>query len=79
MKCYKIRLIAKDYVQKESIDYNEIFALLAKMTSICTFLIQGTIEDLEVHQMDIKTTFLNGDLKKEIYIYGPIRMLYITK
>jgi hypothetical protein len=68
---YKARLVAKGYAQKEGIDYNETFALVAKMTSICILLALIAIEDLEVHQMDVKTTFLNGDLEEEIYMDQP--------
>ena len=68
---YKARVVAKGYAQKEGIDYNETFALVAKMTSICTLLAFAIIEDLKVHQMDVKTTFLNGNLEEEIYMDQP--------
>ena len=68
---YKARLVAKGYAQKECIDYNETFAPIAKMTSIRTLLGLAAVQDLEVHQMDVKTAFLNGDLEEEIYMDQP--------
>lgn len=68
MEHYKPRLIVKSYMQKEDINYNNIFALITKMASICILLILDIVEILKVHQMDVKITFLNRDLKKEIYV-----------
>jgi hypothetical protein len=65
---YKARLVAKGYSQVEGIDFSEIFSPVAKLTSI-RFLLSITISfDLEVEQMDVKTTFLHGDLEEEIYM-----------
>ena len=68
---YKARLVALGYLQKEGIDYTETFAPVAKMTSIHTLLALVAIEDAEIHQMDVKTAFLNGDLEEEIYMDQP--------
>ena len=57
-----------EYLQKESINYFETFALVAKMTSIRTLLALVARDDVEIHQMDVKTIFLNGDLEEEIYM-----------
>lgn len=68
---YKARVVAKGYAQNKGIDYNETFAVVAKMTSICTLLALAAVEGLQVHQMDVKTAFLNGDLEEEIYMDQP--------
>jgi hypothetical protein len=64
-------LVAKGYAQKEGLDFNETFAPVAKMTSIRTLLALAAQYDLEVHQMDVKTAFLNGFLDEEIYMQQP--------
>ena len=68
---YKARLVAKGYSQVEGIDFGEIFSPVAKMTSIRFLLSLATAFDLEVEQMDVKTTFLHGDLNEEIYMKQP--------
>ncbi len=52
-------------------DYNETFALVAKFTSIPCILALAALEDMEIHQMDVKTTFFNGELEEEIYMEQP--------
>jgi hypothetical protein len=68
---YKARLVAKGYSQVERIDFGEIFSLVAKLTSIRFLLSIVVAFDLEVEQMDVKTTFLHGDLEEEIYMKQP--------
>ena len=65
---YKARLVAKRYAQKEGIDYNEIFSLIVKHTSIRMLLAIVVQFDLELEQMNVKTIFLHGELDEEIYI-----------
>ena len=61
---YKARLVEKSYSQVEGIDFGEIFFLVSKLTSIRFLLSIATDFDLEVEQMDVKTTFLHGDLEE---------------
>ena len=68
---YKARLVAKGYAQKKGIDYNEVFSPVVKHSSIRILLALVAQFDMELVQMDVKTTFLHGDLEEEIYITQP--------
>jgi transposase InsO family protein len=68
---YKARLVAKGYAQKEGIDYQETFAPVAKFSAIRALLSMAAHYDLEVHQMDVHSAFLNGDLDHDIYMEQP--------
>ncbi len=68
---HKAKLVARGFTQTFGVDYNETFAPIAKFASICGILALATIEDMEIHQMDVKTTFLNGDLEEDIYMEQP--------
>ena len=65
---YKARLVAKGYTQKEGINYEETFSPVSKKDSLRIVMALVTHFDLELHQMDIKTAFLNGDLHEEVYM-----------
>src|SRR5712692_5751907 len=65
---YKAILVAKGYSQVHGIDYNETFSPVAKMDSIRLALAIAASRQWEVHHMDVKCAFLNGDLTEEIYM-----------
>jgi hypothetical protein len=62
------QLVARGFTQTYEVDYNETFALVAKFTSIRCIFALATLEDMEIHQINVKTTFLNGEIKEEIYM-----------
>jgi hypothetical protein len=68
---HKARLVAKGYSQVEGVDFNETFVPVAKFTTIRCMLAIGAAMDLEIHQMDVKTAFLNGELEEDIYMDQP--------
>ncbi|GJV51264.1 retrovirus-related pol polyprotein from transposon TNT 1-94 [Tanacetum coccineum] len=67
----KARLVAVGYCQQEGIDYDETFAPVARIEAIRLFLAYAAHKDFTVFQMDVKTTFLNGILKEEVYVGQP--------
>nr|GEX16948.1 retrovirus-related Pol polyprotein from transposon TNT 1-94 [Tanacetum cinerariifolium] len=67
----KARLVAVGYSQQEGIDYDETFAPVARIKAICLFLAYVAHKDFTVFQMDVKTSFLNGILKEEVYVGQP--------
>nr|GEZ25908.1 retrovirus-related Pol polyprotein from transposon TNT 1-94 [Tanacetum cinerariifolium] len=67
----KARLVAIGYSQQEGIDYNETFAHVARIEAIRLFLAYAAHKDFTIFQMDVKTAFLNGILKEEVYVGQP--------
>ncbi|KAI3758488.1 hypothetical protein L6452_06052 [Arctium lappa] len=67
----KARLVAKGYRQEEGIDYDETYAPVARLETIRMFLAYAAHKNFTVFQMDVKTTFLNGILKEEVYVSQP--------
>nr|KAJ0195993.1 hypothetical protein LSAT_V11C700359310 [Lactuca sativa] len=68
---YKARLVIQGFRQKEAIDFFDTYAPVAKMSTIRLLLALAAIHNLVIHQMDVKTAFLNGDLDEEIYMKQP--------
>ena len=68
IKKYKARFVACGLTQKEGIDYDETFALVAKYTTIRTIISLAAVFGWKLHQMDVKTAFLNGKIDEEVYI-----------
>ena len=68
---YKARLVIRGFMQEYGIDYNEIFAPVIRMEVLRLLLTLGALMDYEIHQMDVKTAFLNGDIDVDIYMRQP--------
>lgn len=68
---YKSRLVAKGFNQKHGIDYDETFSPVVKFSSLRMILSIFASLDFHIHQMDVKTAFLNGDVKEDLYMQQP--------
>ena len=68
IKCYKTRLIAKDFTQEYGIDYEETFAPVARISFVRALLVVVAASKWDIFQMDVKNAFLNGDLSEEVYM-----------
>ncbi|GKE28634.1 putative ribonuclease H-like domain-containing protein, partial [Tanacetum coccineum] len=67
----KARLVAQGYTQEEGIDYDEVFALVARIEAIRLFLAYASFKDFVVYQMDVKSAFLYGKIEEEVYVCQP--------
>nr|GFA60571.1 putative ribonuclease H-like domain-containing protein [Tanacetum cinerariifolium] len=67
----KARLVAQGYTQEEGIDYDEIFALVARIKAIRLFLVYASFMGFIVYHMDVKSAFLYGTIKEEVYVSQP--------
>lgn len=68
---HKARLVAKGYVQKAGMDFDEVFAPVARLDSVRLLLTLAAQEGWIVHHMDVKSAFLNEELKEEVYVVQP--------
>ena len=65
---YKARLVAKGYRQKQGVDYDKTFSLVAMLKSIRILVAIASHYNNEIWQMDVKTAFLNGNLAEDVYM-----------
>jgi Reverse transcriptase (RNA-dependent DNA polymerase) len=75
---HKVKLVVKGYRQKTGINYDELFALVARMEIIRLLISQTTQNEWPVHQMDVKLTFVNGVLE-EVYVEQPLGYMKLRK
>ena len=71
MAKHKTRLVVKGYAQRQGIDYDEVFAPVARLDTVRLLIALAAHEGWEVHHMDVKSAFLNGDLNEEVYVEQP--------
>ena len=68
---FKARLVAQGYTQREGLDYDETFSPVVRSESVRSVISLACKEGLKLHQMDVTTAFLNGELDQEIYMRQP--------
>jgi hypothetical protein len=65
---HKARLVAKGYVQREGVDFDEVFAPMARLDSVRALVAVAAQQDWQLHHLDVKSAFLNSDLQEEVYV-----------
>jgi hypothetical protein len=68
----KARLVAQGFSQVEGIEFGETYTPMARLESICILLAYATQQNFKLEQMDVKSAFLNGPLKEEVYVKQPL-------
>lgn len=68
---YKAHIVAKDYVQKQGVDYEEVFAPVTRLETVRLLLALAAKNSWEVHHLDVKSVFLNGELSEHVYVSQP--------
>ncbi|KAI3715280.1 hypothetical protein L6452_22255 [Arctium lappa] len=75
----KARLVAQGYTQEEGIDYEEVFAFVARIEAIRLFLAYASYMKFKVYQMDVKSEFLYGSIEEEVYVCQPPGFIQIEE
>nr|GFA55698.1 zinc finger, CCHC-type [Tanacetum cinerariifolium] len=73
---FKARLVIQGFKQKSGIDYFDTYASVARISTIRLLIAIASIYSLIIHQMDVKTTFLNGELEEEVYMNQPLGFIF---
>lgn len=68
---HKARLVARGYVQKQGIDYEEVFTPVTRLETVRVLLALAAKKGWEVHHLDVKSAFLNGELQETVYVTQP--------
>lgn len=68
---HKARLVAKGYVQRQGIDFEEAFAPVTRLETVRLLLALAAKNGWQVHHMDVKSAFLNGELQEDVYVLQP--------
>ena len=68
---YKARLVAKGYAQRHGVDFDEVFAPVARIETVRVLLALAAQDGWQVHHMDVKSAFLNGDMSETVYVQQP--------
>jgi hypothetical protein len=68
---HKARLVAKGYVQREGVDFDEVFAPVARLDSVHVLVAVAAHLGWQLHHLDVKSAFLNGELEEEVYVAQP--------
>jgi hypothetical protein len=74
----KARVVAKGYSQVEGLDFDETYAPVARLESIRILLAYATYHGLKLYQMDVKSAFLNGPIKEEVYVEQPLGLKIVS-
>lgn len=70
----KVRLVAQEYIQEEGIEYDQVFAPVARIKAIRLFLAYASYKDFVVYQIDVKSAFLYGTTEEEVYVWSLVRV-----
>jgi len=71
---WKTCLVIEGFFQQAAVDYDDTYSFVLKTSSMWVFLVYMTNHNLDIHQMDVQTTFLNGELKEKIFMELPQRL-----